>query len=251
MTETDNDKICATNLNNPEYLHFMANRYYSGEGVNLDYNKSFKYYKKAFDIYCLNGYNTYIQKIGYILIEFFNDGFKKFNLDEILSIFHKINLPDVDVLNNIGVSYYKIAYQTSNRKEYEIAFKYLKKSYDKCKRCCNTLNLAECYRYGRGTIQNHESALKYYKEYLELALKYMAINTDDKSKKKVENNIDNVKSLINSYDINGISEHDNNISCKIELVKYMLLLPKVLGQIIGEYLYSDYVFEFTKLDLLK
>ncbi len=197
--------------------------YYKGKGVNIDYKKAFEYYSKSFNI-CNTIYT------GLIIINMYNNSDITFNIDEIMKIYSKLEILDKSnsawsgILNNIGISYYIIS---NNEKEYY----WYTKSYDLDKNVCNTLNIAECHRYGVGTVVNHKKALEYYNEYLSMDDEDGDITVQDANK---------VKSVVDSYEMHGTTDYENSIKIKIELITGLLIvIPKELGQIIGKYMYID------------
>ncbi len=221
-----------THLDNHSALYSLGCCYYKGHGVDIDYKKAFEYYSKSFNK--VNNLHA-----GETMIYMYRDNEIPFDMNEIMKIYYQLNMLDItnsewsEIINLIATCY-------KENCDYTEEFSWYNKSYDLCKNINNTFNIAECHRYGTGTIVDHKKAMKYYNEYL-------LLDTHDRDRDHI-----NVKSIIDSYEEHGTSNYENSIKYKIELTIILLhntasghnssavKIPKELGRIIGEYLYHGF-----------
>ncbi len=212
-------EIWKSHPNNSHALYSLGYCYENGKGVCKNYEIAFDYYSKSLKMYNISAAKQLIIMYMYEL------GIK-FDIHEIMNIYNKIdNKMSYHQLQDYSHIQWLIGecYMFTEIHNYDTVYYWYKKSYATYPNHNSVFSLAKCYRYGRGVPVDHKKAMGYYNEYLEF--------TDIEYKYRAEQ-------IINSYEEHGTADYENTIKFKIELIIILLdKIPKVLGQIIGEYLY--------------
>ena len=130
--------------------------YFRGQGIEQNTEEAFRLLKKSYGLGC--------KEVCTSLAVFYIEGHGvKIDLDEGIRLLNEALENGEDVaLRMLGEVYYK------DKRDYDKAYEYLKKSNEKVGDSLTKFDLGLCYKYGRGVEQNQQESFKLFKECADL-----------------------------------------------------------------------------------